>query len=587
MGLVLYNTPPAINFSRNPIRFKVGTDIALTTTGLYIEALIEFKKISENTWTEVIKYPLTPDSQGIVEIDLSRIANTLLEFDPPSPQTMTAKDAAKQTGFIRVTFTEFDSVNNQEGGDNAELDEILIIKGGIAHERYQNNTWFTNRYPDFKFLTWMPAIREQLPWVNDYISYLHLGANAANAEAIIDVTFTDNTTDQITIPLPGGARQNHVYHIPCGYANCNIAELDTSKKVWKYTVQVFDGNTPLSEQAQYIMRYDAQYETFHLSYFNSLGGFESIPLTGDHTLTVQRDFDMVNITTNRSSFNSTIVPAMSRMNRVTEQQIFRGNIGVVNGWTIHDLRRELFLSPEIYTRKNNRWWPVNVLDKSSDFGPFNAQIKEVQIEWAYAFSNTQYTPELAALGDPPSFAVSTYCPNPVYAMNHNLITISFHHAPSPVDEYEIQLLNTSLVQVGNSVFKRIPYASPITHTFTGLTPDTGYRLKIIMRDTESGLQRECLYSTVTTPEEELENPDTPGVFTYEVKLGYSDFSGLCSLPLTTVYSHDSILTAGSVLYSNPAATNVIDPAYQWVVIYDGSIWSLLNSALFTKTTNTC
>jgi hypothetical protein len=394
MGLVLYNIPTGPCFSRNPIRYKVGTDKDLETVGLYIEALVEFMGINSTTYTEVIRYPLTPDNIGIVEIDLSRIANRLLTYATPSTENSLVKDAASQTGKLRVTFTEYDF----EGDDDIIVtDEILIVKGGIAHERFQVNTFWQNRFNDFKLLTWMPRTRSMRTWVNDYVSYMHKEEDVLGALVEVRLTYTDESTDTFTLFFPGNtAKENHVYHIPCGYKNLALDTVDPSKKVWYYTVQVMDGTTPLSELQTFEMNYDPAYETFYLSYFNSLGGFESIPILGEHTLNISRDYDLININTSRSNYNGMTVPAMSRMNRVTEETSYKANIGVIDEWELHDLRRELFLSEEIYTIRNNRWWPVNVLDKSMDFGPINAQIKEVPIEWSYAFSNTQYTPAAIA-----------------------------------------------------------------------------------------------------------------------------------------------------------------------------------------------
>jgi hypothetical protein len=585
MGLVLYNIPSTQNFTRNPIRYKVGTDIDVTTPGLYIEALVEFQAMGSATWAEVIRYPLSPDSIGVVEIDLSRIAHRLLEFATPSPANMVAKDATTQTGNLRVTFTEYDADTNAEGGTALVTDSVLIVKGGLSHERYQSNIYFDNRYNTHKFLTWLPATREQLPWVNDYISYLHLAANAADAELLITVTFTDATTDTISIPLPGGATQNHVYHIPCGYANCAMAALDANKKVWKYTVQVMDDVTELSEEVTYIMKYDGGYETFHLSYFNSLGGFESIALTGDHSLTINREYDLVDVTTNRSSYNGATVPAMSRMNRVAEQTSYRANIGVVHGWNLHDLRRELFLSTDIFTRKNNRWWPVNVLDKSADFGPVSAQIKEVPIEWSYAFSNTQYTPQDADMGNALGFEFTTQCPVISYVVTDTKVEVTFTHAPAPVQQYDIVLVDQDDIEI-DRVIKTIPYSAPIVHEFTGLTPVTEYRAHLIMRNTDTGESRTCIYSMVTTNAEGETDPGTPSEYAFEVALS-NDLGTICGEATTTVYSTDSVLGTGSVIYVYVLGEPAPVSGYTLIKTPDGYSYHLSGNTLLHQTGFAC
>jgi hypothetical protein len=584
MGLVTYNIPHATCFTANPIRYKIGTDIDLETPGLYVQCLVENRAIGDTAWTQVLGFPLTPDSLGIVEIDLSRIAHRLLTFKAPT-LTATIQKANTQTGEMRVTFTEYHQ-DLPEGGDPVQMDEIVLVKGGLSHERWQQNTWFDNRYENYKILSWQPTTRNIYPWVNDWLTYLHLGANAADAKAVITFYHTDETSDSVQYDFPADtALQNCIYHIPAGYLNTNIAGFYPEKTIHYYTIQVFSDATAISELITFNMQYDAGYETYHFNFFNSLGGFESIPVTGEHSMQGTRDYELVDSNTSRSNFNSLFVPAKSRMNRVTEQISFKANLGVLHSWNLHDVRRELFLSEEILMRKNNRWWPINVLDKTVDLGAVSAQVKDLPIEWAYAFNNSKYTPETADLGDALGFAFTTQCPIITYEVTDTSIQVSFTHAPAPVQQYDIVLLDQDDNEL-ERIVKAIPYTAPIVHLFEELTPETDYRVHLEMKNTETDETRLCIYSIVSTNVEGETDPVTPIYYPHYVTFSNSEES-ICGGEPELVYSADSILTNSSFLWQNTDLTVPATGALDYVKLDTGYIYYMSENRIMRQTGNVC
>jgi hypothetical protein len=276
---------------------------------------------------------------------------------------------------------------------------------------------------------------------------------------------------------------------------------------------------------------------------------------------------------------------MSRMNRVAEQTSYRANIGVVHGWNLHDLRRELFLSTDIFTRKNNRWWPVNVLDKSADFGPVSAQVKEVPIEWSYAFSNTQYTPEDADMGNALGFEFTTQCPVITYVVTDTTVEVTFTHAPAPVQQYDIVLVDQDDIEI-DRVIKTIPYSAPIVHEFEGLTPETEYRAHLIMRNTDTGETRTCIYSMVTTNADGDIDPGTPDEYAFEVALS-NDLETICGAVTTTVYSTDSVLGTGSVIYIYVLDEPTPVSGYTLIKTPDGYSYFLSGNTLLHQTGFAC
>lgn len=580
MGLVTYTIPPAKCFTRNPIRYKIGTDLPVDTPGLFILCTVAYKLPTALDYTEVVSFPLTPDSIGLVEVDLARIADKLVtNYVPTLAQTI--QPATGQLAQLQVTFTEF-SLELTNGGTPVVADAVLIVKGGLAHERWQNNTWFDNRYTDYKLLTWMPTTRDQLPWCNDWVSYLHLAANATMAKALISIVYTDATTDTVEIDFPAEtAVQNTLYTIPAGYANLGLAALAPDKIVHYYTLQVFSDATAISELITWYMQYPPEYETFHLNYFNSLGGFDCMPITGEHTLAIARDFDQVMLNTSRSNYNTLMVPAMSRMNRVSEQTSYKANIGVTFSWGLHDIRRELFLSEEVHTRKNNRWWPVSVQDKSVDMGPVNAQVKEVPIEWAFAFSNTQYTPEGAALGNPQAFTDYATCPVIVATPDIASILIYWTHLPQNVSRYDLVLLDALGDPLTEAVTRVIPYTSPISVIIADLTPETAYYPQLTLTNEETGETKVCTYAPVTTLAEPPE-PEPPTFYLVLGSNGSERTSGnACSLLSGTARSFYRLYNApypltGETIYGTANIADPFDGNREWhILTISGTRYSAL------------
>ncbi len=497
MSLVLYTIPPEYNWSRNPIRFKAGTDKPLTTAGLYIQCRVSFATMG-GTLQEVVRFPLTPDAQGLVEVDLQRIVDKLMDATLPS-QTATVQQIAKHSGTLEVTFVEY-SIDNPTGTSVTNAGSFTIIKGGIAYQRWQGQAWFANWYTTRKILSWFGLQRTVNTWQQLWLSYLHLLANDTGYVVKTQVYFTDGTNTAgptFNFPSSGVVTENYLYHIPAGYTQLGIGAVNTAKVVHYYTVGVYKSTTLKSELITCLMDYTPDYRQIQFVFFNSLGGLDTVCLKGEQNEQFGRDYDLIDLNTSRSNVAGTILPAQSAMNRVLEQQTFKGNIGVTDEIQVQDLRRELFLSRSIYTPKNSRWWPVNVVDTTVETGELISQLRELDIEWRYSWANENYTPDWADLGAEPAPTIS--CPVGTIDATETSASLSFSHQPGPVDRYRVGLFKDSDdSQVGDFVTYEIPFGSTITTVVSGLMPSTAYYWKILMDVTSTGQTVTCDNYAVTT-----------------------------------------------------------------------------------------
>jgi hypothetical protein len=500
MALVLYTIPPENNFSRNPIRFKVGTDTPVTTVGLYIQCRLSFAT-KGSTLAEVIRFPLTPDANGLAEVDMQRLVDRMMEYQLPTIDA-TVQKIATHTGTMQVHFVEY-SVDVPNGGTPVDAGTFNVVKGGIAYEKWTGQAYFANWYTTpRRLLTWFGLERTVSTWQHLWLSYLHLAASDTGYAVKTTVYFTDGTSTAgptIDFPATGAVTEGYVYHIPAGYTQLDMGSVDIDKRVHYYNVGVYEGVTLVSEMLTCLMDYTPDYEMLQFVFFNSLGGLDVIRLKGEQQQQLNREFDLVDINTSRSNIGGYTLPAQSGQNQVLEGRSFKGNIGWTDDIDLQDLRRELFLSPAIYMPYGTRWRPVNVTDKTVNLGKLNDQLRELDIEWSYAWVNENYTPEWVSLGNEPDPVVS--CPVITLTPTNNNIAFSFPHAPGPINRYVVRLYDSLDVQVGADKVFNLPFGSPIGSSFSGLTAETQYKVKVFMQVVETGFEEECGPELVTTLED--------------------------------------------------------------------------------------
>lgn len=500
MGLVLYTIPPQRNWSRNPIRIKAGTDLPLSTVGLYIQCRVLFG-VGDAAPTEVISYPLTPDSSGMVDIDLKTLVDKLLTLQLPTLGDAITK-VSSQFGTVAIELVEY-SIDLPDGGTPLDGGSYTIYKGGVAYERWQGSAWFDSYYTTHKFLSYMGGQRTVQPWQPNWLSYLHMNDTSLDVNMVVGLYYTDGTEDVTTLSFPDGAtaESNKIYHLRVGYDQLGLGAIDPTKRVHYYTVKLQSDGTDLTETISFLMDYTPNYEQIAFTFFNSIGGIDTLLILGEQKKTVVRDFDLVDLNTSRSNMGGEILPAQSAMNTVQEQITYKGNIGFTEDARQHDLRRELFMSRNIYQAQQSRWWPVNVTDKSVDKGALFAQVRDCDIEWSYAYSNENYTPLWEDLGTAAEPLLS--CPVVSIVATDTSASISFTHAPGPINRYRVQFYTAADVAVGSEQVFTIPFGNPITASITGLTESSSYKFTIWMDDTDSGYTKTCTtgytFSTAAAP----------------------------------------------------------------------------------------
>jgi hypothetical protein len=401
--LTIQEAPYKISFSRNPIRYVIITNTNPATAGLLVEVELFFSKLdSTSGFISIIRLPLVPDSSGKVSVDFSKVLDSLVDYTLPD-FTNTVGKAFSQVAQYYIRLREITTLNPEPLWENDT--QKHVVKGGLPYERWKGPGFFINfDSPAKAWMTWQPSGRTVSPTEKTWLSFFNLAAATHNDVKVkIIATYTDGSqSNSITINFPIGSLGGEMvgyglYRIPAGVEQLGLQLLDPSKKIYYYELRVFYVNDPIVEPYFLYVDYTNDYNQTQFNYFNSLGGFDSVRVLGNIEVQSNTDRDLALNYADASYYNEPNLVPQEFMQQVTEQQIFKANIGLMDDKRQQDLLRDLLLSKSVVAPKFERWWPVNVLNKSTALGNISDSLSEMEIEYSFGFTNENYAPEGAPL----------------------------------------------------------------------------------------------------------------------------------------------------------------------------------------------
>ena len=187
--ITVLQQPNEYNWSRNDIIFRLFTDTLLTTPGLVIEVKVNFLR-NDNTGSmvEVMRMPLTPNSNGQVFFNLKKVLDNLLQYELPNLATV--KMCKKQSGVFSIEFRE--STFSVPGTTWLTIPGLTysfkILKGGLSEEQWigaPNSGFFYNYIHQHRLLmTWKKSgqlIGTDEPY---YLTYYHQGTGTGTSTCI-------------------------------------------------------------------------------------------------------------------------------------------------------------------------------------------------------------------------------------------------------------------------------------------------------------------------------------------------------------------------------------------------------------------
>jgi hypothetical protein len=244
---------------------------------------------------------------------------------------------------------------------------------------------------------------------NAYLCAL-LQTSMENIMLLIDITYTSGATTTFSKLLP--TNDLGIWCFPIGLKNSGIWEdidFDNTQQVWYIVVTLRNGSTIVCNPYQIYIDHRKFYDNTEFNFHNSLSGIDNVRILGDVDMDVEREYKEGEKIVADDYYNAQALPEMDFQRAIEERVKYKGDAGWQFTKAAQDHLRELTLSESIWQPqiKKNRWWKVNILQKTIALRNTRSTKWNFPIEWSYAFSNTNYTPYEVDLN-----SVVTSCPVP-------------------------------------------------------------------------------------------------------------------------------------------------------------------------------
>lgn len=362
-----------------------------------------------NSFITVKQAKVFPNSDGIIEKDISSIIDAYLSFFVPPVSLDQQVTATGQYGRFKVRcqlYQDSGEIPAVAGTDYITIDRI---KGGFPYEYpvppgyYAPATNRTLRPPYFFTVSPEKVFKEDIFFLF-YECSQNVAAESVYAKAILTYLAADGSTgtaDKDISTLDVVAAERYVNLLPAGYDQIGLATvLPSGATAISYQIKViatYDGSTDpyemIAPQTFYIEQRKF-YNTKQLLYRNSLGGLQPLRLRGMIDFNADYEGATVQLVKSPEYLADKNLMAQQSIPVTTEQVKHTGNTGFLNRDQA-DRLRDLFLSPQVFEVKDNRLVPVVINRKNVKFYGNNDNLVNVVIEWNRAFTDENYSPAIS------------------------------------------------------------------------------------------------------------------------------------------------------------------------------------------------
>lgn len=393
--LSLVNQPYTLAFSRNPLYFRwkvTHWDVAdnVANTRIQVKIFAESRHY-QGDFRDVYTYMLSPDASGFAWVDVAAMLDAQLVFYLPRPKQKGIQLARRQAIRYRLQYVlvnDFEQITSI-----VTTSEFTVFKGGLAKAQADAKTFFAQKTAlgsDRTFLRfdeeletihvddpiWLTAIaRFSSPTIT-----LRILASQPNGSAtIIDITQPVDCVYGMLLVVPAGIGEIH--H--------NIAPLATTVAV-KY--QLRDVNGVIWGQTPYItIDKRNNYSPIRLTYFNSLGGFDLIRLSGQVEFSTKYKKEQLRRIDVAQFAQSGIVDAEESSHVSGEKMTPKAETGFRALGEILRLR-DLLNSSQIWEFTPGSLLPATVTGESYSLYTTIDDLYNLTIAWETANEERNYTP---------------------------------------------------------------------------------------------------------------------------------------------------------------------------------------------------
>lgn len=375
-------------FSKNPIWLSLAVDDMISKPNLsfvcevYLEDLYESESFNLKYSSE---QPAKAD--GTTDFNMQQVLNAFLDAHVPVFADSVVRFVSE--GFKRFYLSYFEKYGEPPVPDETTTNETFyVLYGGLSDQEFAKQTFFDSYLDTVKpFLTWSPTTQ---PIAADQHSYLHfVVVNPVFSSLTLKATvrYSDNTSVTADVKSISPVKNFEVVRFPAGVIQLGLQDLNPSKIIVGYDLQLFSGTTELSEKRTYEV-YGVKRHYRKLLYLNSLGGWDHILCFGrgkqslrTQEETISRDLPV------GYSYSDREEETVSKSGRLTGQLV----IATLNGYQRKHLI-DLAISEKVFEQTATGYLPVKVemdFDPEDDF----ENLDEIGLDIIYP-KIRRFTPEL-------------------------------------------------------------------------------------------------------------------------------------------------------------------------------------------------
>lgn len=423
MSYQLIERPHKQVFSGNPVRyvFNISNPAA---PGCAMEVSLFVLNIDAPVFsagTLVTSQTLYPNPDGKVYFYCEDYLNSQLDWQLPSLANNDVVAVTKQIKRFYIEYRQVTKANSSPQWASEQPYARIVLKGGIAKEKFDRNNFFINYLPaSMPFLTWLPDKHFIGLEERRFLTYFHFYDDPdVHITPMLKarVVYTDGVQEEVTKDFPS-LDVTRLFHCPAGLKQLGLDNLHPDKQVWYYDVQVVDAGGGFDVSAPYRMYADYRmvYNPFSFTYHNSLGGMDTMRMRGDYDTEVSLIGSDIQKATG-GDFSNEVLPVENDYVNISGYKTYDGDAGWQNTAAMREAMEDILFSDGVYRELFGRWLKVDILTRSQK-GPAKSDTKwSFPIKWRYTFDNTQFTPFDKDFGsgvmDEPAGALFGICSAPI------------------------------------------------------------------------------------------------------------------------------------------------------------------------------
>jgi len=332
------------------------------------------------------------DSGSSVSIEMHELLKSLFGAYPLPAQAMSAITSGMDSYAKRVMIklaekygTTVVVKKHEDYSKATESNPMMVLNGGYRRNEESGQTFVADHYTNGsvrKFLTKNPAreceVTDTMP---TYLGYIN--NNGQTLTATYTLYYTDGNSNSTTLVLVS-ASADALYLVPCGINALSLDDVDSSKTIDYYTVQMSDDSQDTSELYTFTRDADYYRQNIVLLFKNSLGLPETFWLRGDYSRGLSTSKEVYR----KPLANGFLVSdAQDATFNHRSQNTFTLNTGYYPKAIIKWLEHELLMSTEVYQIVDGEYHKIVVnTDKLKPQNEDNT-LWSLEIEFTESFEN--------------------------------------------------------------------------------------------------------------------------------------------------------------------------------------------------------